>query len=238
MTDQGSDTLFPADALPGDRKSPTGRRTRRSRWRSFEKRDLQVTQEDIDRAMRENSHSCMIAEAIKRELPGVKHVSVDIATIRWTDAINNRRVMCLTPMQCQEGLARFDLGVPPKPFRFNLRAAQITTIPTVVVRGADGKAIKRVKREVLSDGTVVETKMSAPKMRRVTPPKARVELDKSTGDPVVRGGKLPTAHRASRQRKFGMRGFTWTDDENPEDVAKRQRVAYGVSGLPDEPQDS
>lgn len=228
VTRQKSDTLFDMPPLPGDRFKANGERSSQSRWTTFERRDLLVTQEDIDNAMRNNSHSCMVAEAIKRQIKGATKVAVDIATIRWTDTIKNRRIMCLTPLVCQEGLARFDLGVAPPPFRFNLRSAQITTAPYKAA--ADGAGVQRpatTRKRVKADGSLAEN-ANGFQVERVAPPQPRIEPMEVNLHPVVRGGRLPQTHRASRNRKFGMKGFTWLDGENPEDIIARQRLAYGV----------
>lgn len=106
------------DQLPGDIIDKTGRRHSRSRY-SYLRREIEVEQQHIDDALKGDSHSCMIAEAIKEQIPGAKKVVVDIATIRWTDTIKNRRIICLTPMKAQEGLVAFDRGFKPPPFRFS-----------------------------------------------------------------------------------------------------------------------
>ena len=68
----------------------------------------------------------MIADAIKRQHPELSKIAVDAATIRWTDGGKQRRVMCLTPMVCQQKLAAFDYGIAPKPFKFSMKSTQVT----------------------------------------------------------------------------------------------------------------
>lgn len=225
MTRQKSDTLFELEPLPGDKVTSEGRRHRGSPWATYQRQNLQVTQADIDGALRENSHSCMIADAIKRQIKGAERVAVDIATIRWTDTIKNRRIVCLTPLACQDGLVKFDLGIAPGPFSFHLRSTQITTASHRPVVGEDGKTVKRKRTVVGADGVQAVTEVA--KLQRVAVPKPRVEPFR--GDqPVVLGGAVPPHHRASRNRKFGVKGFTWLDGERPEDIVARQRVSYGV----------
>lgn len=225
MTERQSDTLFPVDPLPGDKRSSLGKRTKDSPWATYYRKDLEVTQDDIDGAMRQNSHSCMIADAIKRQVKGAKNVSVDLATIRWTDTIKNRRIVCLTPPACQDGLCRFDLGINPKPFRFNLRSTQITTVHSEKRLDAEGKPVRASKRaHVRKDGTVSEHENGfAP--GRHKPPTPRVEAATArSADPVVLGGRTPPRHHASLHRKFGVRGFTWLDGEDPASVIERQKL--------------
>lgn len=227
MTRQLPDTLFPVEPLPADVLNKDGKRTKESRWTMLHVRGIEVTQGDIDNAMRENSHSCMIAEAIKRQVKGAKSVAVDIATIRWTDTIKNRRIVCLTPPIAQDGLSRFDLGVKPRPFSFALRSTQITTVAKRPAVGADGKTIAAKPRVVVGTDGVVRERGNGVRTENVKPPSPRVDSRRGGVQPLVLGGVTPPHNRASRFRKFGMKGFTWTDDENPEDVIARQRALMG-----------
>lgn len=123
MTDQPpNDTTIP---LPGDKFTSKGKRHTGSRWNYF-RRELEVDEVHINYAMPADSHACMIAEAIKEQIPGAIKIAVDIATIRWTDTLKNRRIICLTPRKAQTALVSFDQGVKPEPFRFILEAIQIT----------------------------------------------------------------------------------------------------------------
>ena len=85
---------------------------------------IPVTQDHIDSSIREDSSHCMLAEAIKDALPGVKRVSVDLATIRYTH--KRKRYVYLTPRPAQVALLEFDNGRPITPFKLRLgKAAQI-----------------------------------------------------------------------------------------------------------------
>jgi hypothetical protein len=86
---------------------------------------VEVTQEIIDRsAVRDSSH-CMIAEAVKAAYPTATYISVDLATIRFTDESAGFRYIYLTPQKAQAALLDFDQGDKPAPFSFRTRAAQI-----------------------------------------------------------------------------------------------------------------
>lgn len=229
MTHQDTDTLFPVESLPDDHKNAKGQRTSKSKWTTYERRDLLVTQEDIDTAMRQNSHSCMIADAIKRQVKGAKAVSVDLATIRWTDTIKNRRIVCLTPPPAQDGLVRFDLGLNPKPFSFAVRSVQITTPSRSKGEfrlDAEGNRIPNApKTYVKRDGSVSEQRNGFSVKREGLPPRARVEAVTAGKDPVVLGGRperVAPRHHASMNRKFGARAYTWLDGEDPASVVARQ----------------
>lgn len=84
-----------------------------------------VTREIIDLSERRNSSHCMIAEAVKRSVPEARHVSVDLATIRFTDPNKRLRYIYLTPRKAQYALLDFDQGHHAEPFEVQLRAAQV-----------------------------------------------------------------------------------------------------------------
>ena len=180
--------------------------------------DIEVTQSDIDKATRANSHSCMIADAIKRQYPEFTKISVDLATIRWSDKGKDRRVMCLTPLVCQQKLAAFDFGTMPKPFKFSLTATQVTKLEkTEKDVDADGKPVKRPDRP------------TATKTRRVSGPSKEKTLHNSSPTKVpsrdlIVGGHLPPQNRASLKREFGIRAFTWADGEDPYAIAARRKA--------------
>jgi hypothetical protein len=138
-----------------------------------------VTQEDIDKAIPQDSSHCMIADAIKRSVPGAARVSVDLATIRWTDPEKNLRYTYLTPRLAQGPLLAFDKGERPEPFSFNLtRAAQITRAGVIKKGRPDELGRKRVQKE----GT--------------------------TGSvPTVIGGRPPPVFARGARREFGLRVY-------------------------------
>ena len=80
-----------------------------------------VTQEIIDSAVPRDSGYCMFAEAIKKCLPGITKVAVDLQTIRFSDPDKRKRYCYLTPRICQVALVNFDQGTKPEPFIFRLR---------------------------------------------------------------------------------------------------------------------
>lgn len=62
----------------------------------------------------------MIAEAVKNCVPRAKNVSVDLATIRFTDKDTGERYVYQTPAGAQAALVNFDQGNKPEPFKFRL----------------------------------------------------------------------------------------------------------------------
>src|SRR5436853_557361 len=81
---------------------------------------IQITQDNIDNAVKRNSHRCMIADAIQKEIDWAKYIMVDLQSIRFSDMDNNVRYFYLTPPKAQKELLNFDQGVKVKPFTLTL----------------------------------------------------------------------------------------------------------------------
>jgi hypothetical protein len=147
---------------------------------------IAVIQDDINNALPKRSGHCMIADAVKRDVPGAKGISVDIQTIRWSDPEKGLRYTYLTPRDAAVALVRFDQGVKPKPFGFRLRGAQVTTMH----RKEKGGKLARHK--------LGKKRLSAS------------PTEKKLGNiPDVIGGRPPP--RFGRRREFGMRGLSMDD---------------------------
>ena len=87
---------------------------------------VNVTEELIEHAIRHDSRSCMISNAIKAERPDFKNVLTDLQTIRWTNPRTGKRYICLTPLSAGRALVDFDAGRKIEPFTLLLKPAQIT----------------------------------------------------------------------------------------------------------------
>src|SRR5262245_15979594 len=87
---------------------------------------LNITKELIAEAVKGDSSHCMVAEAVKEAVPGASHVSVDIQSIRFSDAKKGVRYIYLTPRKAQMAILEFDKGKQPKPFRTTIQGAQVT----------------------------------------------------------------------------------------------------------------
>src|SRR5262245_26872870 len=150
---------------------------------------IEVTQEFIDESVRRDSAHCMIAEALKKAVPGARYVSVDIQTIRFSDPDQGKRpyrYTYLTPRSGQLALIQFDAGVVPEPFRIRLRGGAVS---------AAGKYQKRnplVKQRLIQRSKSKTTTSPIPEIvGGKTPPRAALSSN------IVKG----------RRREFGLRAF-------------------------------
>ena len=114
---------------------------------------LDITEEIINRAVRADSNACVIADAIKAQVPNATAVTVDLATIRWSDKAAGKRYIYLTPQGAQLTVYAFDRGIPPRSQKLALRRPiQITNI----------KAASRTQRERRQERlAALETKVQA-----------------------------------------------------------------------------
>jgi hypothetical protein len=154
---------------------------------------IQVTSEIIERAARRDSGHCMIADAVRAAVPDAQSVSVDLATIRWTDREQNIRYTYLTPRAAQLALLDFDQGRTAIPFGFQLRRGQATVANVAAKR---------------------RTTTPAKHAKPPTTPELAPAPDSGRGGKVNRvGGKPPPTGalsnaarvRVGKRREFGLR---------------------------------
>jgi hypothetical protein len=149
-----------------------------------------VTQPIIDRAEQRDSGHCMIADAIKAALPDVKTVSVDLASIRFTDPVKKQRYVYFTPTPVQRALVDFDQGTHTEQFTFHLiRAAQVVESgrhtaadgtskrPSAAVQGISGGGRHGTKPTKLGGTLPVRGPLGSPPGRR--PRRPLKEADKA-----------------------------------------------------------
>ena len=79
---------------------------------------VEVTQADIDQAMRKKSGKCVLATAVARSIEGATRIDVDLQTIRFT--VDGERRVYLTPPGASGYVIGFDAGDPIHPFGFRL----------------------------------------------------------------------------------------------------------------------
>jgi len=146
---------------------------------------FQITQDIIDNACRQDSRHCMIAEAIKTQIPNASNVIVDIATIRFSDQKKGLRYIYLTPPIAQKALVDFDDGISITPFAFRVKTAQVTSI---VATKEDGKRT-RVHR------------LGQPRVANAT--KNKIDVVGGKAPPTLK----PVHPSHSSKRMYGARGF-------------------------------
>ena len=162
--------------------------------------DVKVTQDVIDTSTQRDSSHCMIADAIQKQLPNVRFISVDLATIRFTDTIAGKRYVYLTPRTAQEALLAFDQGEKPDPFTFRIQSAHVLHTGSArkarasLARGESGESIPiRVDGDTPPIGPLVG---GAPVNRRGAE-------GKKPG--AAAGGS--TASKSGRRRAFGLKAI-------------------------------
>jgi len=89
---------------------------------------IQILEEDINKACRRDHRNCMLVLAIKRQLPNVEKVTVDLMTIRFSDPEKGLRFVYHTPQSGKEALAHFDQGDIVKPFGMRLGSGHATSL--------------------------------------------------------------------------------------------------------------
>lgn len=147
---------------------------------------IDVTAEIIDSSVEKDSAHCMISEAVRLALPGVRAVSTDLQTIRFTDPVKGLRFAYLTPRKAQVALVNFDQGRKPEPFTIRLTKGSVH-------RSGARKGGTRLKQ--------VPTKATV------------VKRQQGNGDtPEIAGGPLPPRGALSdftvgRRRSFGLRAM-------------------------------
>jgi len=150
---------------------------------------VMVTQDIIDRACRKNEHKCMIAEAIKKQVPGAKQVSVDLRSIRWSDPEKGLRYVYMMPEMGTAALIGFDKGNRIPPFKFRLVNAHI--------------------RSMVVSGTKKPVRNLGKKRHVATPKEVR---EGATGD-LIGGAKTQKRSILVGGREYGARLYTALFDD-------------------------
>jgi hypothetical protein len=157
------------------------------------KRKIKVTEKHVENGVRSNSGYCMIAEAIKEQVPEARRVQADMNWISFT--YKGYRMRCMTPNRPAAALANFDLGEAIAPFDFWLHSPIITrrtesNVP--IVRDAVG--------ELPATHEVVNGRVR----RRNSPQHEATAPDARNG--VVFTTQKPPRYQAN-QRAFGRKGL-------------------------------
>lgn len=140
-----------------------------------------------------HSAYCVIAEAIRRALPHVTAVSVDLQTIRWSDKTKGLRYIWLTPVNGQQFIVDYDQGHRERlnPLTLILRHVQILKMRT--------DAERRKNRGVGSGNGEGSKKRPGPKLK-VKGGSKDLFVEVTGGKPMRHNPASP-----SRFRVFGAR---------------------------------
>lgn len=178
--------------------------------------DFDVTADHIAAATPKDSAHCMIAEALADAVPGATFISVDLATIRYTDEAAGWRYIYLTPGPAQRALLAFDAGERPDPFHVKQNAAQMVLTGTArkqrtarnkQIKAATGKAPREPVITVPPAGGNAGSSVPVKVGGVPIPPNGPLAADRNA-DATSRPHRVPRG----RRREFGLRRFVGADD--------------------------
>jgi hypothetical protein len=198
--------------------------------------EIQVTQEDIDKADVKHSSRCVVATAIHRSVPGAQRVSVDVQTIRFTVA--GERFVYLTPYGVTGYIVAFDAGEEIHPFRFRLRSDQEMKVRTTkrTEAGREIGAARSREREAKVKATKMQERLQGIDDPTLPPPSV-AEVRALKAQTKLAQEKAKTAED---ERKAVMAAFEGERQTEPQDPAKpkapaqvfkRYERAYGMRQL-------
>jgi hypothetical protein len=192
-------------------------------WQNGRRR-ISVEDVHIAESLQRSSSACAIAEAVKQQIPNAIHVSVDLATIRWTDRVKQLRYVALTPMCAQELVVNFDQGLREKlqPIAFDLKpviiarsGARRRQVPEATdLRGTGIPAAASPAEKALVDNwhppqTACDGALVEPVKKQKRQPRMARTVSKAKPDgtvPTVLGGRMPPMSALpSNRRAFGLR---------------------------------
>jgi len=176
--------------------------------------NVEVTEADIERAHKNDSYNCVVAQAVARTVPDATRIEVDSQTIRFTTQ-NERRVY-MTPYAVQGYVIAFDAGDHIEPFSFQLRdPKRIKRVLNTEAGKAVRRATERARRGAKKSATAIAktendviTGMEDPK-QAATAAYAEAKRDHAKGETLrkVDGGdrKAPPRVFKKKQRSYGHR---------------------------------
>lgn len=170
---------------------------------------VEVTASDIERAHRNDSYTCVVAQAIARTVPTATNVDVDTQSIRFT--VDDERRIYMTPYAVQGYVIAFDAGDGIEPFSFQLRdprraARRIRTESGKTaqraynrVRRSSAKAPKKVTSETPTSDDVTSVQSAAKAAY------AEARAANPGPESKVAGRKAPPRVFKKKRRAYGHR---------------------------------
>lgn len=154
---------------------------------------VKVTEEIIKESVKADSSHCMIAESLKRQVPSARSISVDIASIRFSDREVGLRYIYMTPRIAQVPIIEFDQGRIPEPFQFQL---------------SGGHVIRMGGHSKFRSGKGTQAQVESARRLHAALGKTRLRPPKNAGPTSVPervGGKAPPTTAFAKRRAFGIR---------------------------------
>jgi hypothetical protein len=169
---------------------------------------IKVTEADIERAHRNDSYTCVVAQAIARAVPDATRIEVDSQAIRFTT--EGQRRLYLTPYAVQGYVIAFDAGDPIEPFQFQLRDPRRLRRNLKTPEGAAANnAATRARRAAGKEASTarVEAPVAAPReAAKAAYAEARRSAPSATVARSDRGGrKAPPRVFKKKRRAYGHR---------------------------------
>lgn len=165
---------------------------------------VEVTADDIARAIRNDSYTCVVAQAVARTVPGATNIDVDTQSIRFT--VDNERRIYMTPYAVQGYVIAFDAGDEIEPFSFQLRSPR--------------KTARRIKTEA---GKVAQRAYN----KAYRAEKKTAAKKPAAESPKETAAAAKAAYAEARRANPGPVGTTLTGKKTTPRVFKRKRRAYG-----------
>jgi hypothetical protein len=163
-----------------------------------------VTKEAIEQAKPRDSGHCMVADSVKAAFPDAEYVSVDLATVRFTDPRKGLRYTYLSPRSVATALVQWDAGIVPEPWKFRIRNGHVTRAGKRTASLAQQQTPKQRAARV-KVGKKAAALLAKTRLRRGS-------SEQSVPDRV--GGKTPPLMPVkgdniafSRRRAFGLRAL-------------------------------
>ena len=169
---------------------------------------LNITDEIIDRAIRADSGGCVIADAIKAQVPNATGVSVDLATIRFSDKPAGKRYIYLTPDAAQLCVFAFDRGLRPAAQKLTLtRPVQVTAIRAASRPEREARQARRAELEAKDPATLTAREQSSLTRLRQTAdrPVAPGPKEIDQHGTITGGNPLPLTPGATKAERGGRR---------------------------------
>jgi len=176
---------------------------------------VEITEEDVAKAKKNDSYVCVVAQAIARTIPDATQIHVDVQTIRFST--NGDRLVYLTPYAVQGYVVAFDAGDEIQPFTFQLREpVKVRSYKRTPLgkKVADKvwKARKRIQDKAKSSGLLVDDPVVKAEINETSKAIYNQIVDeaKAAGEPAAQftvspGRVAPKRVFKRRERSYGHR---------------------------------